>query len=181
MEYSAPILECKGFILCDSFQTLFTQNKKEFLHCAPVHTSMLYLHCCCSLAKSCPTLCDPMDCSLSGFPVLHCLLEFAQIHVHCVDDAIQPSHSLSLPSPALNLFQHHSLFQRAPKHSNMLALCYRTLFLPWVSLRLPQWSVREVRLWTFCGGANTTWYWCCPYFGLCCLPLSRLLWIPHKH
>ena len=62
MEYSAPILECKGFILCDSFQTLFTQNKKELLHCAPVHTSMLYIHCCCCLAKSCLTLCDLTDC-----------------------------------------------------------------------------------------------------------------------
>ena len=106
----------------------------------------------------------------------------SQTHVHWVSDAIQPSHPLSSPSPpALNLFQHQGLFQRAPKHSNMLAICYRTLFLPCVSLRLPQWSGRKVRLWTFCGRANTTWHWCCPYFGLCCLPLSRLLWIPHKH
>ena len=42
-------------------------------------------HCCsCSVAKSCLTLCDPMDCSTSGFPVLHYLPEFAQIHVHWV-------------------------------------------------------------------------------------------------
>ena len=40
--------------------------------------------CCCSLTKSCPTLCDPMDCSTPGFPVLHYLLEFAQIPVHWV-------------------------------------------------------------------------------------------------
>ena len=38
--------------------------------------------CCCSVAQSCPTLCDPMDCSMPGFPVLHYLLEFAQTHVH---------------------------------------------------------------------------------------------------
>ena len=43
---------------------------------------------CCSLAKSHPTLCDPMDCSMPGFPVLHYLLEFAQIHLHWVDYAI---------------------------------------------------------------------------------------------
>ena len=42
----------------------------------------------CSVAKSCPTLCDFMDCSTPGFPVLHCLPEFAQIHVHSVSDAI---------------------------------------------------------------------------------------------
>ena len=37
---------------------------------------------CCSVAKLCPTLCDPMDCSMPGFPVLQYLPEFAQIHVH---------------------------------------------------------------------------------------------------
>ena len=40
------------------------------------------LLCCCSVAKSCPTLCDPMDCSTPGLPVLHYLPEFAQTHVH---------------------------------------------------------------------------------------------------
>ena len=53
-----------------------------------------------------------MDCSPPGFPVLHCLLEFAQIHVHWVGDAIQPSHPLLLPSPPVfNLSQHQGLFQ----------------------------------------------------------------------
>ena len=50
---------------------------------------------CCSLTKSCPTLCDPMDCSMPGFPVLHCLPGFAQTHVHWVGNAIQPSHIVS--------------------------------------------------------------------------------------
>ena len=40
----------------------------------------------CSVTKSCPTVCDPMDCSTSGSPILHCLLKFAQIHVHRVSD-----------------------------------------------------------------------------------------------
>ena len=44
--------------------------------------------CCCSVAQSCPTFCDPTDCSTPGFPVLHYLLEFAQTHVHEVSDAI---------------------------------------------------------------------------------------------
>ena len=60
--------------------------------------------CCCSVVKLCPTLSNPMDCSTPGFPVLHHLHQFAQTHVHWVDDAIQPSHSLSSPSPpAFNL------------------------------------------------------------------------------
>ena len=59
-----------------------------------------------------PTLCDPMDCSMAGFPVHHQFLELAQIQVHLVGDAIQPSHPLSssLP-PAFNLAQHQGLFQ----------------------------------------------------------------------
>ena len=63
----------------------------------------------CSVAQSCPTLRDPMACSTPGFPVLHYLPEFAQIHVHWVGDAIQQSHPLLLPFPALNLSQHQSL------------------------------------------------------------------------
>ena len=65
-----------------------------------------------SVAQWCPTLCNPMDDSMPGFPVLHCLLESAQTHLHWVSDAIQPSHSLSPSSPlALNLSQHRGLFQ----------------------------------------------------------------------
>ena len=68
--------------------------------------------CCCSVTKSCLTLCDPMDFRVPGFPVLHDLPEFAQIHVHWVSDTMQPSCPLLLPCPpALNLSQHQGLFQ----------------------------------------------------------------------
>ena len=72
---------------------------------------------CCSVAKSCPTLCNPMDCSTTGFPVLHSLQEFAQIHVHWVGDAIQPSHPLlpllllSSVFPSIRVFSHESALQ----------------------------------------------------------------------
>ena len=66
----------------------------------------------CSVAQSCLTLCDPVDCSTPGFPVLHHLLELAQTHFHWVGDAIQPSHRLSSPSPrAFNLSQPLGIFQ----------------------------------------------------------------------
>ena len=65
-----------------------------------------------SVQKSHPTLCNPMDYSMTGFPILHYLPEFAQTHSHWVSDAIQPSHPLSSPSPpAFNLSQHQGLFQ----------------------------------------------------------------------
>ena len=64
------------------------------------------------VAQSCPTLCDPMDCSTPGCPVLHHFLEFAQAYVHGVGVAIQPSHPLSSPSPpAFSLSLHQGLFQ----------------------------------------------------------------------
>ena len=64
-----------------------------------------------SVAQSCLTLCDPMDCSMPGLPVHKQPQEFTQTHVHGVSDAIQPSHSLSSPFPAFNLSQHQGLFQ----------------------------------------------------------------------
>ena len=74
--------------------------------------SALMICCCCLVAQSRQNLCDPMDCNVPGFPVLHHLLEFVQTHVHWVSDAIQPSYSLSSPSlPAFNHSQHRGLFQ----------------------------------------------------------------------
>ena len=52
-----------------------------------------------SVAQLCPTLYDPMNCSMPGLPVHYQLLEFTQTHVHQVGDAIQPSHPLASPSP----------------------------------------------------------------------------------
>ena len=76
-----------------------------------IFADVWYTHCC-SVVQSCPTLCDPMDCSTPGFPVLHYLPEFAQTHVRGVGDAIQPSHPLSSPSlVTFNLSHHDSLFQ----------------------------------------------------------------------
>ena len=67
---------------------------------------------CCSVAQLCPAVCNPTDCSTPGFPVLYYLSEFAQTHVHRVDDAIQLSHPLLPPSPpGFNLSQHKGLFQ----------------------------------------------------------------------
>ena len=67
---------------------------------------------CCSVTKLCLTLCDLMNWSTPGFPVLWYLLEFAQTRVRWVGDAIQSSYLLSsLSPPAFNLSQHHGLFQ----------------------------------------------------------------------
>ena len=66
----------------------------------------------CSVAKPCPNLCNPMNCTTPGFPALHYLPEFVQTHVHWVGDAIQPSHLLSCSSPfVFNLSQHQGLSQ----------------------------------------------------------------------
>ena len=72
-----------------------------------------------SSVHSCPTLCDPMDCSMSGFPDHHEFLELGQTHVHWVSDAIQPS---ILCWPLLLL---PSVFPSIRVFSNELALCIR--------------------------------------------------------
>ena len=76
-----------------------------------------------NIAQSCPTLCDPMNCSMPGLPVHHQLLEFTQTHVHWFGDAIQPSHpllSLLLPPsifPSIEVFSNESVLRmRWPKY-----------------------------------------------------------------
>ena len=65
-----------------------------------------------AVIKSCPTLCNPMDCGTPGFPVLHYLPELTQTHIHWIGEAMQPSHPLSPSSPPVfDLSQHQDLFQ----------------------------------------------------------------------
>ena len=65
-----------------------------------------------SVSQSCPTLCDPMNCSTPGLPVHHQIPESTQTYVHQVGDVTEPFHPLLSPShPALNLSQHQGLFQ----------------------------------------------------------------------
>ena len=91
------------FIVKGRFQMLCVSN------CSLLNNWTIVIVHCCSVAQSCPTLCDPMNCSTPGFSVLHYLPEFAQTHVHWIYDAIQSPHPLSPPSPpALNLPKHHS-------------------------------------------------------------------------
>ena len=79
------------------------------------------LVCCSSVAQSCLTLCDPMDCSMPGFPAHHQLPEFVQTYVHGVDDAIQPSHPLLPHSPpALKRSQHQGLSNESAIHIRSL-------------------------------------------------------------
>ena len=92
--------------------------------------------CCCSVAQSSLTLCDPMDCSMPGFSVLHYLPELAQTHAHWVDDAVQLSHPLSSPSPpALNLSQNQGLFQWVSflhQVAKVLQLQFQHQFFQWI-------------------------------------------------
>ena len=74
---------------------------------------------CRSVIQLCPTLCNPVDCSMPGLPVLHYLPKLAQNHVHWIGGAIQPSHPLSSLSPPAFSHSQHQVF------SNELALHMR--------------------------------------------------------
>ena len=92
---------------------LFIQAVNKWLPTVYMHGVKyldLYVNSCLVI-HLCLTVCNPMNGSTSGFPVLHYLTEFAQTHFHWIGDAIQPSLPLSPPPPALNLFLHQGLFQ----------------------------------------------------------------------
>ena len=75
------------------------------------HSAVSQLFCYhCSVAQLCPTLCSPLDYNTPGFPVPHRLLELAQVQVHCISDAIQPSHPLMPSSPSSLIFTQISDF-----------------------------------------------------------------------
>ena len=98
--------------------TFFAYLDPIFNHCLFIH-SINSVPSLSSVAQSCPTLCNPMNCSMPGLPVHHQLPEFTQTHVYRVGDAIQPSHPLSSPfPPAPNPSQH-------PSFSNESTFCMR--------------------------------------------------------
>ena len=116
-----PLRKCRGFLfVCFSF-SLRTSSLLTFLHFAKNWKQVKSVQFS-SFTQSCPTLCNPMNCSIPGLPVLHQLLQFTQTHVHLVSDAIQPSHPLlSSSPPAPNPSQHHfsnesTLRMRWPKY-----------------------------------------------------------------
>ena len=95
---------------------IYSKMEKEYVESMYCHPSYLtYIQSSVqfsSVAESCPTLCDPIDCSTPGLAVYHQLPEFTQTHVHWVSDAIQPSHPLlSLSPPTFNLSQHQGIFK----------------------------------------------------------------------
>ena len=103
------------------------RNRKEEISPPPPRdkhrpANYFYSICCCySVAESCLTLCDPMDCCTPCLPVPHHLLEFARIHIYWIRDAIQPSHPLPPSSPfTFNFPQHQGHFysrHRVKNHS----------------------------------------------------------------
>ena len=119
---------------------VFAQRSWKHVH-TKICTQVFVVHC--AVTKLCPTLCDPMNCSTPGFPVLHYLLEFSQTHVHWVDDAIQPSHLLlpPHPAPALHLSQHQGLFHTgvysSSIHNCQISEAIRLFFSRWMD----KWTV----------------------------------------
>ena len=87
----------------NTLQQAIVWHIQEFLKCSLVTQFS-------SVAQSCLTLCDPMNCSMPGLPVYHQLPEFTQTHIHDIGDAIQPTYPLSSPYPPFNLSQHQGLF-----------------------------------------------------------------------
>ena len=90
---------CRSWKLCLSYSALWLKHKGS--HRWHVNSECGCVLLCCSVAKSCLTLCDPINCDMSGLLALHHLLEHTQTHVHWVGDAIQPPHLLSQASKSV--------------------------------------------------------------------------------
>ena len=119
-----PLWESRPYLLLESPRPLLSplgpalliNLPRNWLSQYPIQKFITKTWCQCasvsSVAQSCLTLCDPMDCSTPGSSVHHQLLEFIQAHVHRVGAAIQPSHPLSSPSPpTFSLSQDQGLFK----------------------------------------------------------------------
>ena len=126
------------YIYWTNFRTVFNgiipskkKKKKDwYFYC----TNFLFV--AAHLLKSSPTLLNPMDCSMSRSPILHCIPQFTESRIHWVSDAIQPSHSL-LPSAlfALNLSQHQGLFQwDSSLHQVVKVFMLQHQFFQWIFL-----------------------------------------------
>ena len=130
--------------------------------------------CCCPVAKSCLTLCNPqeVDSSTPGSSVVHHLPEFSQIHVHWVSDATQTSHPLSSPSPpALSLSWHQSfpmnpLFAsrgqsiEAPTSASVLPMNIQG----WFPLGLIGWISLQSKGLSRVLSSTTVWFWSILWF-----------------
>ena len=106
---------------------------------------------CCSVTQSCPTLCHPMDCSTPGLPVPHPLPQFAQVPVHCIGDAFQPSDALwcplLLPSifPSIRDFS-LSICIRWPKYWNFsFRISHSSEYSELISLKIDMFDLCAVR------------------------------------
>ena len=101
MDCSSPGSSIHGILQARIPEWVATFSSRGFLYIVLIY--FIWSDQMRSVAQSCPTLCDPRNCSMPGLPVHHQLPEFTQTHVHPVSDAIQPSHPLSSPStPAPN-------------------------------------------------------------------------------
>ena len=115
---------CLSFFNQETFLSLLNLSRCIFLFSSVQFSSV---------AQSCLTFCDPMDCRTPGFPVHHQPPELAQTHVHKVGDAIETSHPLLSPSPpALNLSQHQGLSNESTLHMSWPK--YWSFSFNWVTL-----------------------------------------------
>ena len=112
LKSSHPRLLSQSSKVCSLYLCLFCCLIYRVIFTIFLNSIYMYSVQFSSVAQSCLTLCDPMNCTTPGLPVHHQLPGFTQTHVHRVSDAIQPSHPLSSPSPpAPNPSQHQCLFQ----------------------------------------------------------------------
>ena len=145
---------------------------------------------CCSVAQSCPTLCNPMDCSMPGFPIHHHLLQLAQTHVQWVSDGIPPISYSCVPFssclqsfPASGSFLMSQLFTSGGQSIGASGLA------PVLPVDTPDWlplgltglisllSKGLLRVFPNCSSKASVLWWCSSFF---MVQLSHCTWLLEK-
>ena len=119
--------------------------------------------CCRSVAQLCPTLCDPMDCITPDLPVPHHLPEFAQIYVHCISEAVQPSHPLT---PSIVLWSYTTF--SSVQFSSVAQSC-RLFATPWIAACQPPCPSPTPRVHS---NSRPSSQWCHPAISSSVVPFS---------
>ena len=168
---SCPLIEWNGEMPDECWQG---QSQIIFMRAVTVEQSPCLKKICItqfsSVAQSCPTLCDPMDCSTPGLLVHRQLLEFTETRIHWVSDAIQPSHPLLSPSPpAFNLSQHQGLFKWVSSSHQVAKV---------LELQPQHQSFQWIFMISFRMDVHLCKYESCKYTPACWADLTQ--WSPHK-
>ena len=160
------------------FNSHIVNSKHTMCKQGQLINTIYVMFCCCSVAKSCPTLCDSMDCSTPGSSVLQYLPESVQTHVHWVSDTIETPHPLPPPSPpAFKPSQRSGSFPMSPLFTSGGQSTGASASASVLPVNIQGWVPLGLTLWFPCNATLPLRFWkvgwIMLHFHNCCLKDCR--------